>query len=102
MHFIKPLGSVLVIVGAMAAVAHLRTYERLLGYELWSLHREQRLASEEKKRLSIELAKLSRPQYVEGVAQRQFDLKKISQKQLIRLQPLPEVQAPLRLGDKLN
>lgn len=86
----------------MAAVAHLRTYERQLGYELWSLHREQRLVSEERKRLSIELAKLSRPQYVEGVAQRRFDLKKISQKQIIRLQPLTDTQAPLRLEGKLN
>ncbi len=84
-ELLAPMLSLALVILGLAVVALTRTQERHLGYEVLALHRQHRLAAEEKKRQVIELAKLSRPQHVETVAQRRFDLKRVQKSQIIRM-----------------
>jgi hypothetical protein len=59
--------------------------ERRLGYAILKKTREQRQIIEEKRAKSMQLAKITRPQHVEKMAQRRFTLKKVAPNQIIHL-----------------
>lgn len=59
--------------------------ERRLGYAILKLSREQRTIVEEKRTKTLQLAKVTRPQHVEKLAQSKFTLKRVQASQIIHL-----------------
>ncbi len=82
---IKPIISVSMIILTLFAVVFLQMEERRLGYSLLKLNREHRKVSEIKKSKEIQLAKLTRPQWVEKMASSKFTLKRAEPHQIILL-----------------
>lgn len=65
-----------------------------MGYVLLKLTREQRQVIEEKREKTISLAKLTRPQHVEKMAQSKLTFKKIQSNQIIHMvEPVSSVHA---------
>lgn len=84
-HALKPFASVMLIILTLLGVVFLQMEERRLGYALLKLTREHRDVLEEKRNREIQLAKITRPQLLEHVAQKRFTLKKVSANQIIHL-----------------
>lgn len=82
---IKPFLSVVIIIGTLFAIVFLQMEERRIGYQVLKLTREYKKGSEIKRNKEIQLAKITRPQLLENVAQNQFTLKKIQSNQIIHL-----------------
>lgn len=82
---IRPFLSVVFIITMLFTIVFLQMEERRAGYVLLKLTREQRSLLDEKREREIQLAKFSRPQFVEQVAQRRLTLKKVSAAQIIHL-----------------
>ncbi len=59
--------------------------ERRTSYSVLKLTREFKRTAEVTKQKEIQLAKLSRPQYVENIAKGKLTLKRATEKQIIRL-----------------
>ncbi len=83
-HF-KPFCSVLIVVGSLLAIVFFQMEERRLGYNLLKLNREHRSALEEKRDNEIKLAKITKPQLLDQVAQSRLTLKKLQSNQIIHL-----------------
>ncbi|GIL16751.1 MAG: hypothetical protein BroJett040_05020 [Oligoflexia bacterium] len=83
-HF-KPFLSVFIIICALFTVVFIQMEERRMGYAILKYSRDQRLAVEEKRMKELQLAKITRPQHVEKLAQDRFTLKKVQAKQIIQL-----------------
>lgn len=81
----KPFFSILLIIGTLFSLVFLQMEERRLGYAILKLTREQRQIVEEKRAKSMQLAKITRPQHVEKMAQSRFTLKKVQANQIIHL-----------------
>lgn len=81
----KPFISILFIIGTLFSLVFLQMEERRLGYGLLKLTREQRQIVEEKRAKNMQLAKVTRPQHVERMAQRKFTLQKVQASQIIHL-----------------
>lgn len=56
-----------------------------MGYALLKLTREQRKVIEERRQKSIQLAKITRPEHVEKLAQSRMTLRKVQANQIIHL-----------------
>lgn len=82
---IKPVVSVTMIIMTLFAVVFLQMEERRLGYSLLKVNREYRKISEVKKSKEIQLAKVTRPQWVEKMAYSRFTLKRAESHQIILL-----------------
>lgn len=82
---IKPVISVALIIMTLFAVVFLQMEERRLGYSLLKINREYRKVSENKKSKEIQLAKITRPQWVEKMAASRFTLKRAQAHQIILL-----------------
>lgn len=82
---IKPFLSVIIIIGTLFSIVFLQMEERRIGYQVLKLTREYKKGSEIKRNKEIQLAKITRPQLLENVAQNQFTLKKIQSNQIIHL-----------------
>lgn len=82
---IKPFFSVLIIISSLFAIVFLQMEERRIGYQVLKLTREYKKSAEFKRNKEIYLAKITRPQLLENVAQNQFTLKKIQSNQIIHL-----------------
>jgi len=81
----KPFFSILIIIGTLFALVFLQMEERRLGYAILKLTREQRQSIEEKRAKTMMLAKLTRPQHVEKLAQSRLTLRKVQAEQIIHL-----------------
>lgn len=81
----KPFISILFIIGTLFSLVFLQMEERRLGYGILKLTREQRQVIEEKRAKIMQLAKVTRPQHVEKMAQSKFTLKKVQSSQIIHL-----------------
>ncbi|MEZ0392859.1 MAG: histidine kinase [Pseudobdellovibrionaceae bacterium] len=81
----KPFVSILLIIGTLFTLVFLQMEERRLGYGILKLTREQRQIVDEKRDKVMQLAKVTRPQHVENMAQRRFTLKKVQASQIIHL-----------------
>lgn len=81
----RPFVSVMLIVCTLLGVVFLQMEERRLGYTLLKLSRVHREILEEKRGREIQLAKITRPQLVERMAQHRFTLKKVTANQIIHL-----------------
>lgn len=82
---LKPLVSIVFIIGTLFSLVFLQMEERRLGYAILKLTREQRQAVEEKRAKAMQLAKITRPQHVEKMAQSRSSLKKVQANQIIHL-----------------
>lgn len=82
---VKPVISVSMIIMTLFAVVFLQMEERRLGYSLLKINREYRKISEVKKTKEIQLAKVTRPQWVEKMAASKFTLKRAESHQIILL-----------------
>lgn len=82
---LKPFLSVLLIISTLFGLVFLQMEERRMGYALLRLNREQRKVVEERRQRSSLLAKMTRPEHVERVAQSRMTLKKVQAKQIIHL-----------------
>ena len=81
----KPFVSILFIIRTLFTLVFLQMEERRLGYGILKLTREQRQVIEEKRAKAMQLAKVTRPQQVEKMAQSKFTLKKVQASQIIHL-----------------
>ena len=81
----KPFLSLMLIVVTLLGIVFLQMEERRLGYSLLKLRREHKAVLDEKRSQEIQLAKITRPQLLESLAQSRFTLKKISANQIIHL-----------------
>ncbi len=82
---LKPFFSILLVIGTLFSLVFLQMEERRLGYAILKLTREQRQSVEEKRAKTMQLAKITRPQHVEKMAQSKFTLKKVQANQIIHL-----------------
>lgn len=83
-HF-KPFVSVCFIVVTLFTLVFLKMEERRRSYAVLKLTREFKKVTEIKKQKEIQLAKLSRPQFVENIAKGKLTLKRATDKQIIHL-----------------
>lgn len=82
---LKPFFSVLLIIFTLFSIVFLQMEERRIGYSVLKLTREHKKVREEKRTKEINLAKVTRPQLLESVAQEKFTLKKVQANQIIHL-----------------
>ena len=84
-HQLKPLFSVLIIIFSLFSLAFFQMEERRLGYSLLKLNREHRESLEQKRSLEVQLAKITKPQLLDHMAQSRLTLKKLQSNQIIHL-----------------
>lgn len=82
---LKPFCSVVLIIGTLFTIMILQMEERRMGYSVLKLTREFKKIQEEKRGKEISLAKVTRPQLLDHVAQSKFTLKKVQANQIIHL-----------------
>ncbi len=82
---LKPFFSILLIISTLFSIVFLQMEERRIGYSVLKLTREHKRVWEEKRAKEITLAKITRPQLLESVAQEKFTLKKVQANQIIHL-----------------
>lgn len=94
---LKPFLSVLIIIFTFFSLVFLQMEERRLGYSVLKLSRDYKKDLEEKNVHEIQLAKVTRPQLLEHVAQSKFTLKKIQADQIIHMSvgPLSQAEEPV-------
>lgn len=98
---LKPFFSVLLIIFTLFTIVFLQMEERRMGYSVLKLTREYKKVFEEKRVKEIALAKVTRPQLLDSVAQQKFTLKKVQANQIIHLSGPVEVQ-PAIVGKVVN
>lgn len=82
---LKPFLSVVLIIGTFFTIMLLQMEERRMGYSVLKLTREYKKIQENKRGKEISLAKVTRPQLLDHVAQSKFTLKKVQASQIIHL-----------------
>lgn len=96
---LKPFLSVLIIILTLFSIVFLQMEERRVGYSVLKITRELKKVHEERRVKEIALAKVTRPQLLESVAQQKFTLKKIQANQIIHLSGPVEAEASLSKKD---
>jgi len=99
---LKPFFSILIIIATLFSIVFLQMEERRMGYSVLKLTREYKQVWEERRVKEIALAKVTRPQLLDSVAQEKFTLKKVQANQIIHLSgPLSEdIQSVLGIVKK--
>ncbi|MCE3010024.1 MAG: histidine kinase [Proteobacteria bacterium] len=82
---LRPFLSVLLVIGTLLGLVFFQMEERRLGYGILKLTQHHRKVIEEKRVKTMMLAKVTRPQHVEKVAQSKFTLRRIRSNQIIYL-----------------
>ncbi len=82
---LKPFFSIILITMTLFSIVFLQMEERRMGYSILKLTREHKKVMEEKRSQEIALAKVTRPQLLDSVAQQKFTLKKVQANQIIHL-----------------
>lgn len=93
---LKPFFSILLIIATLFSIVFLQMEERRMGYSVLKLTREYKKVAEEKRVKEIALAKVTRPQLLDTMAQQKFTLKKVQASQIIHLSgavPEPVVES---------
>lgn len=81
----KPFFSLMIIIMTLMSIVFLQMEERRMGYALLKLRHLHKSILEEKRTKEIQLAKITRPQLLEHIAQSKFTLKKVQASQIIHL-----------------
>ena len=84
---LKPFLSVFILVGTLFSIVFLKMEERRMSYVVLKTTREHKKIKELSKQKEIQLAQLTRPQFVESVAKQKLTLKRATQAQIIHLNP---------------
>ncbi len=79
----KPFLSVFILISIIFSVVFVKMENRRLGYELLKVARVKKSVESQMRDRQMALAKLTRPDRVESLAQELLDLKKIESKQVI-------------------
>lgn len=82
---LRPFFSVVIIVLTLFSIVFLQMEERRMGYSVLKVTREYKKVLEEKRVKEISLAKVTRPQLLDHMAQQRFTLKKVQANQIIHL-----------------
>ncbi|MGE0632853.1 MAG: histidine kinase [Pseudobdellovibrionaceae bacterium] len=82
---LRPFFSVFFVIATLFLIVFFQMEERRVGYSLLKLNHESKKTIEEKRTKAIQLAKVTRPQFVERVAQSKFELQKMNAGQIIHL-----------------
>lgn len=82
---LKPFFSILLVIATLFSIVFLQMEERRMGYSVLKLTREHKKVTETKRVKEVALAKVTRPQLLDSVAQEKFTLKKIQANQIIHL-----------------
>lgn len=82
---LKPFLSVVVIIISFMFIVFVQMEERRMGYEVFRLSKAHRIATEQNRLKKIELAKLTRPQNIERMAQSKLSLRRVQPNQIIHL-----------------
>ncbi|MNL08988.1 hypothetical protein D3C87_1297350 [compost metagenome] len=82
---LRPFVSVLIIIFTLFSIVFLQMEERRMGYSVLKLSREHKKILDEKRVKEISLAKITRPQLLDSMAQQKFTLKKVEANQIIHL-----------------
>lgn len=97
---LKPFFSILLIIFTLFSIVFLQMEERRMGYSVLKLTREHKKVLEEKRVKEIALAKITRPQLLDHMAQQKFTLKKIQANQIIHLTGTVENSPVKEAADK--
>ncbi len=84
---LKPFLSVFILVGTLFSIVFLKMEERRMSYVVLKTTREHKKIKELSKQKEIQLAQLTRPQFIETVAKQKLTLKRATQAQIIHLNP---------------
>lgn len=96
---LKPFFSILLVICTLFLIVFLQMEERRMGYVVLKLSREHKKAWEEMWVKEIALAKVTRPQLLDTVAQQKFTLKKVQANQIIHLTgPVETVEKVVNKG----
>lgn len=82
---IAPFVSVVIIVASLFAIAFCKMEVRRMGYSLLQLTREERKMRDQQRQQMIQLAKITRPERLQAVAQNRLTLKKPESGQIIQM-----------------
>ncbi len=82
---VKPFISILIIVASLFSIVFLKMENRRLGYSVLKLSRVEKHVKDEKRLLSMDFAKLTRPDRIEIYAKTVLDLKKATKGQVIQI-----------------
>ncbi len=82
---LKPFISILIVVTSLFSIVFLKMENRRLGYSVLKLSRVEKHVKDEKRLLSMEFAKLVRPDRIEIYAKTFLDLKKATKGQIIQI-----------------
>ncbi len=82
---LRPFFSILLIIFTLFLIVFLQMEERRMGYSVLKLTREIKKVNEDKRTREIQLAKITRPQLLDKMAQSKFTLKKVQANQIIHL-----------------
>ncbi|MEK2689996.1 histidine kinase [Bdellovibrio sp. GT3] len=88
---LKPFFSILLVIFTLFSIVFLQMEERRMGYVVLKLTREHKKVQEEKRTKEIALAKITRPQLLDHMAQQKFTLKKIQANQIIHLTDVEDI-----------
>lgn len=80
-----PFASLLIVLTLMFAVVFCKMELRRVGYSVLKLTREERKMRDLERQQSIQLAKITRPERVQSVAQARFTLKRAEFGQIIQM-----------------
>lgn len=84
-HPFKPFLSLMMIVTTLFGIVFLQMEERRMGYALLKTRHQHKQILDDKRELEIRLAKITRPQLLEHMAQSRFTLRKVNADQIIHL-----------------
>lgn len=105
MQQLKPILSLTIIISTLFSIVFLQMEETRRSYAILKLTREQRKIIGERRDKAMQLAKLTRPQHVERMAQSKLTLKKIQDNQIIHMTHVSGPQnstLTASLGKELN
>ncbi len=85
---IKPFLSLSFLILTLLTLVFLQMEERRMGYQILKLEREQRSLLNQKRLREVQLAKMTKPQHVEKLAQRHLTLKRAQSHQVIHMNSL--------------
>lgn len=94
---LKPLISVIILVGTLMTLVILKMEERRRGYELLKLSRIEQSLMENEKKVNSQFAKLIKPQQIEKSAAQSSAFKRAENKQIIQLSS-PQLQTVREKG----
>jgi len=82
---LRPFVSIVFIISTLFIVVFFQMEERRLGYQVLKLNKEHKNKISEFREKEIQLAKTTRPQLMDSIAQRKFTFRKVQANQVIHI-----------------